>query len=43
MSCVECKCTNVECKNYGKCCACVKHHLTKTNLPYCLRDENRPS
>ncbi|MCL2593434.1 MAG: hypothetical protein FWD82_08745 [Defluviitaleaceae bacterium] len=38
MACVkECGCANTTCKNFGKCCACVKQHAEKGNLPFCLR------
>lgn len=38
MNCNEraCTCTNVECKNHGKCCACVMHHREKGAVPGCF-------
>ena len=35
---LECACTNVDCDNYGKCCACVANHRNNGNLPVCLRE-----
>lgn len=32
----ECICTNVGCKNHGRCCDCVANHRAKGNLPVCL-------
>ena len=36
----QCPCKSTSCANHGKCCACVKNHRSKGNLPYCLRPEN---
>ena len=33
----ECPCKNTECDNYKLCCECVKNHVGKGNLPFCLR------
>jgi hypothetical protein len=37
---MECPCKTTTCERYAKCCACVKNHIEKGNLPYCLRPEN---
>ncbi len=33
----NCSCTKVECKNHGKCCACINAHYKKDSLVYCMR------
>ena len=33
----DCSCTKVECKNHGKCCACINAHYKKDSLVYCMR------
>ena len=33
----DCPCLAVDCVNHGQCCACVKNHISKNNLPFCLR------
>ena len=32
----ECACPNTECKNNGRCCACVISHKNTDSLPFCL-------
>lgn len=29
-------CRNINCKNHGRCCACVATHRERGNLPFCL-------
>ena len=31
-----CTCRNINCKNHGRCCACVATHRERGNLPFCL-------
>lgn len=32
-----CTCPNTDCKNHGKCCACVAHHRDVVgNVPNCF-------
>ena len=33
----ECPCTNTDCDNHMRCCACVINHRKNGNLPVCLR------
>jgi len=37
LACVkDCNCPNTECENFGRCCACVKNHIDRDGLPYCI-------
>ena len=33
----NCPCPATDCKNHSKCCDCVANHISKGNLPVCLR------
>jgi len=33
---VECPCPKTECVNHKKCCDCVKAHIDKDGLPFCI-------
>jgi hypothetical protein len=39
----ECACPVTTCKNYGKCCACVKKHRETDSLPFCMFPNNNGS
>ena len=32
-----CSCTSEECERRGRCCECVRYHLSKDQLPKCLK------
>lgn len=35
-----CPCPNKDCPRHGVCCECVKGHIARGDLPFCLhRDE----
>jgi len=36
----DCNCPNIECENFGRCCACVTNHREKDGLPHCMFPDN---